>query len=84
MNLSGLPEWESSLDQLEERLAREEAALAQGVIASFEAVELPTSPMGESDRIRAMLALDRVRRLELEMHDVHGRTPQPARLSPYA
>ena len=76
--------WEATLDALEARLARQEAALAQGVHdSSFEALALPSAPLSERDRVRAHLAMERIRQLEEEMRAVHDKLPSPVRRSPY-
>ncbi|MEZ5266820.1 MAG: hypothetical protein AB7W59_29850 [Acidimicrobiia bacterium] len=77
--------WEASLDALEARLARQEAALAQGGIdGGFEALALPSAPLSERDRVRAHLALDRVRKLETELRRRHDALATPVRTSPYS
>ncbi|MCC6436876.1 MAG: hypothetical protein IT196_17720 [Acidimicrobiales bacterium] len=77
--------WEASLDALEARLARQEAALAQGVLdGGFEAVALPSASLSERDRVRAQLALERVRRLEAELRQRQHAMAAPGRQSPYS
>ena len=77
--------WEASLDALEARLARQEAALAQGVLdGGFEAVALPNASLSERDRVRAQLALERVRRLEAELRQRQHAMAAPGRQSPYS
>ena len=77
--------WEATLDLLEARLARQEAALAQGGNdGGFEAVSLPSYPLSERDRVRAHLALERVRTLEAELRRRHEAMNTPVRTSPYA
>lgn len=84
----GSPErrtWEATLDALEARLARQEAALAQGVVdGSFVALELPQTPLAEEDRVRAQLVLRRIGTLENQMRQLHDRLPSPVRQSPYS
>lgn len=69
-------EWEAALDALEARLASQEAALTQGAgSAAFTAVMMPSSPMTERDRVRAHVALRRVRALELETRKLLASRP---------
>lgn len=76
--------WEASLDALEARLARQEAALSQGMLdGGFDAVALPSTSLSERDRVRAQLALDRVRRLEAELRQRQHAMTTPGRQSPY-
>ena len=76
--------WAASLDAVEARLVLQEAALAQGAVdGSFAAVVLPTAPPNERDRVRAQLALRRIRRLEQQMRGLQQRRPSPVRCSPY-
>lgn len=76
--------WEAALDALEARLASQEAALSHGVgTAAFSAVLLPSTPMTERDRVRAHVALRRVRALEAETRRLLASRPQQHH-SPYA
>jgi hypothetical protein len=78
-------EWESTLDALEDRLARQEASLVEGSgDTGFEAVRLPSTPPEASERVRALLALERVRALEAQLRRLHERSTQPTRPSPYS
>ena len=80
----GTGSWEAALDALEARLALQEAAVAGNATdCSFAAVELPTAPLGEGDRVRAQLALGRIRLLEAELRRRHDDLQTPQRSSPY-
>lgn len=78
-------EWESALDALEDRLARQEASLVEGSgDTGFEAVRLPSTPPGSTERVRVMLALGRVQALEAQLRRLHERSTHPTRPSPYS
>jgi hypothetical protein len=80
-----LSAWTAALDALEARVSQQENALVAGVAeGGFEAVLLPSTPPSEGDRVRAMLALQRVQSLEAQLRRLHERAPQPLRASPYS
>lgn len=78
-------DWSQTLDVLEARIARQETAVDAGQLGdAFEPVPLPTrTPVGV-DRVRAQLALERIRHLEQELHRRKAAaTGSRGRSSPY-
>jgi|SoiMethySBSTD1v2_1073268.scaffolds.fasta_scaffold469481_3 hypothetical protein len=80
---SDAEEWEAALDALEARLVSHEAALGQGVAAGpFAVVPLPTTPLPDRERVRAHVALSRVRALEAQTRRMLA--TRPVKHSPYS
>lgn len=80
-------DWERTLDVLEAKLSRHESALVSGRPEGvFEAMQLPSRTPSGGDRVRAQLALERIRRLEEELRRrqaAANATPR-GRTSPYS
>jgi hypothetical protein len=81
---SDVEQWEAALDALEARLVTHEAAMSQGVTAGpFVVVELPTAPLPDGERVRAYVALSRIRALEAQTRRMLATRPA-TRHSPYS
>jgi hypothetical protein len=80
---SDVEQWEAALDALEARLLSYESALSQGAAAGpFAVVPLPEAPMPDDARVRAHVALSRVRALEAQTRRLLA--TRPAKHSPYS
>jgi hypothetical protein len=77
-------QWVAALDALEARLVTHEAALGQGMtVGPFVVVELPTAPIPDRERVRAHVALNRIRALEAQTRRMLATRPL-TKHSPYS
>jgi hypothetical protein len=77
-------QWQAALDALEARLVTHEAALEGGMTPGpFLVVELPSAPLPDLERVRAHVALSRIRALEAQTRRMLAVRPH-IKQSPYS